>query len=78
MLIIKIQGILWDFSMMRLCYKLTKRTTKTEKPEKSLKIVKMNKIVNFKTIRSKLTSSSNIIHSTLINKLMGPVSFFAT
>ena len=60
---------------MRLSYKLTKRTTKTEKIKKSLKILEMYKIINFKTIRSKLTASSDIIHSILINKLIRPISF---
>ena len=31
MLICKIQGMVWDLSMRRICYKLTKKTAKTEK-----------------------------------------------
>ena len=31
LLIFEIQGNRWEFSMMRISYKLTKRTTKTEK-----------------------------------------------
>ena len=37
-LIFGIQGIGWDLSMMRISFKLTKRTTKTERFEKSLKM----------------------------------------
>ena len=35
MLIFKIQGIVWDLSMMRISHKLTKRTTETGKIKKS-------------------------------------------
>ena len=35
MLNIKLQGIVLDLSMMRISYKLTKRTTKIEKIEKN-------------------------------------------
>ena len=56
--------------MVRLSYKLTKRTTKLKNLKNPLKIIEMY-IKNFKTIRSKLTASSNIIHAILINKLMG-------
>ena len=51
-----------------------KKNNKKWKIEKSLK---MYRIVNFKTICSELTASGNIIHSILILKLMGPVSFFS-
>ena len=61
--------------MMRLSYKLTKRTTKTEKSENPIKILKIYNTINFKTIRSKLTASGNIINSIFIYRLMGPVSF---
>ena len=47
--------------MMRINYKLTKRT-KTEKLKMSLK---MNNIINLNTIRQKLTALSNIIHLIL-------------
>ena len=36
----------------------------------------MYNITNFKTIRSKMSVSGNIIHSILAYKLMGPVSYF--
>ena len=35
-LIFEIQGFGWDLSMMRINYKLTKRTTKTEKFKKKI------------------------------------------
>ena len=45
-LVFKIQGIVWDLSMLRITrYKLTKRTTKTEKVEKSLNIIKKYNIL---------------------------------
>ena len=46
--LLEIQKNGWNFSMMKISYKLTKRTTKTEKFGNSLK---MYNIVNFKTIR---------------------------
>ena len=52
-LVFKIQGIGWYLSMMRINYKLTKRT-KTEEIEKSLK---MYNIIHFKTIRYKRSAS---------------------
>ena len=67
----KIQGIGWDLSMMRVKYKLMKRTTTTEKIEKSSKNYN---ITNFKTIRYKPTASSNIIQSIFNYKLMRPVN----
>ena len=54
MLIFKLQGIVWDLSVMRLNYKLTKGTTKTEKFEKFLK--KYN-TKNFMTNRYELSAS---------------------
>ena len=67
----KIQGIGWHLSMMRLKYKLMKRTTNTEKKEKYSKIYD---ITNFKTIRYKLTAVGNIIHSIFNYKLLRPVN----
>ena len=58
--------------MMKKSYKLTKRTTKTEKFEKKFKI----QIINFKTIRNKLSALGNIIHLIFNYKLMRPVSNF--
>ena len=58
MLIFKIKGIGWDLSMMRVKYKLTKRTTNTKKIEKSSKIYS---ITTFKTIRYKLTASGKFL-----------------
>ena len=55
--IFRIQKIELDLSMMRISYKLTKKTTKTEKLKNSLK--KYN-ITNFETIRYKMTASNNI------------------
>ena len=75
MLLFKLQGIVWDLSIMRLSYKLKKRTTKTEKMEKSFKMFKLYNSSNFKTIRSKLTALAKNVQSILIHKLMGPVSF---
>ena len=54
---------------MKISYNLTKRTTETEKFEKYFK----RYIINFKTIRYKLTASGNIIHSILNYKIMRPV-----
>ena len=45
------------------------RTTKLK-----LNNLKPNNIINFKTIRSKLTALSNILHSILSYKLMRPLS----
>ena len=58
MLFLEIQEIGWDLYLMKISYNLTKRTTKTEKLEKYFKIF----IINFKTIRYKLTASGNINH----------------
>ena len=71
MLIFELDGFEWDLSVMRTNYKLTKGT-KTELFEN---ILKMNNIKNFKTIRSKLTASKNIINSNLNSKLKSPLSF---
>ena len=60
--------------MIRLSYKLTKRT-KLKKIEKSLKMFKIYNNLSFNTIRRKLTASGNINHSILTYKLMRPVSF---
>ena len=49
---------------MRIKYKLTERTNKNKKRE-ILKKVNMYKILNFKTIRYKLTASCNIIEIKL-------------
>ena len=67
MLIFELQGIVWDLSMTRISYKLTKRTTKTEKS------LKTYDIINFKTIPYKLTASGNIIHLIVSYKFMRPV-----
>ena len=61
------QKIGWELSMMKLGYKLTIRTTKSENFGKSLKVIN---IINFKTIRYKVTASGNIIHSNLNYVLM--------
>ena len=53
---------------------MTKRTTKYEKIEKSFTILKLYDIINFKTIRNKLSASGKINDSFLNYKLMGPVS----
>ena len=71
MLIFELHGIQWCLSVMRISYKLTKRTTKTEKYEKFLKT---NNIKNFKAIRCKLTALRNINYSILNSKLMRPLS----
>ena len=46
---------------MKISYNLTKRTTKTEKFEKNFNMI----IINFKTIRYKLTALGNFVHSML-------------
>ena len=46
---------------MKISYNSTKRTTKTEKFEKNFNMF----VINFQTIRYKLTDSGNIIHSML-------------
>ena len=69
MLFLKIQETGWDLSLMKICYNLTKRTTKTEKLEKNFKMF----IINFKTIPYKLTTSGNINNSILNYKPMRPV-----
>ena len=47
--------------MMRISYKLTKRTTKLKKIEKSIKILNMYIVINFEPIRYQLTALGNII-----------------
>ena len=69
MLFLEIQKIGRDLSLMKISYNLTERTTKTEKLEKCFKMF----IINFVTIRYKLTASGNINHSTLNYKPMRPV-----
>ena len=69
MLFLEIQEIGWDLSLKKISYNLTKRTTKTEKLENYFKMF----IINFKTIRYKLTASGNINHSILNYKPMRPV-----
>ena len=54
--------------------KIDENNNKTEKNEKSSKLFKMYNIINFKTIRNKLTPSGNITHAFLYYKLMGPAS----
>ena len=55
---------------MKISYYLTKLATETEKLEKYFKMF----IINFKTIRYKLTASGKIIHSILKYKPMRPGS----
>ena len=59
MLSLELQEMGWDLSLMKVSYNSTKRTTKTEKFEKNFNMF----IINFQTIRYKLTDSGNIIHS---------------
>ena len=73
MLIFKIQGIVLELTMMRISYKLTKRTTNWKKRE-ILKILKKFCILHLKTIRYKPTASGKIIHSIVIYKLLRQVS----
>ena len=69
-------GTRWDLSMMKISYKLTKRASKTEKFEKYLK---MYDIIDFQTIRYKLTAAGSVIYSILNYKLMRPfLTFTAT
>ena len=63
------QEIGCDLSLMKISYKLTKKTT-TEKFEKYLKVY----IINFKTKGYELTASGNIINSILNYKLKRLVS----
>ena len=70
MLNFEIPGIELDLSVMRISYKLEKRTT-TEKLEKFLKI---NKIKNCFTICYNNTAWRNIIQSFLNFELMEPLS----
>ena len=55
--------------MMKISYKLVRRTRKTEKFEKSSEIY----IINLKTIRYKMTVLDNIIPSVLNYRTMRPV-----
>ena len=61
MLSFEIQEIGWELSLRKISYNLTKRTTKTEKFEKNFNMF----LINFKTIRDKLTALGKIIHSML-------------
>ena len=67
---LEIQEIGRDLLMMKISYKLTKRTTKTEKFEKNGKMY----IINFKTISHKLSPLGNIFHSIFNYQLMRLVS----
>ena len=69
-IVFELQGIEWNLSMMRINYKLTKRT----KIEKYKKSSKMNNIINCNTNRYKLTTLSNIIHLIFNWKPMRAVS----
>ena len=69
MLFLEAQEIGWDFSLLKISYNLTKRTTKTEKLEKYFKMF----FINYKTIRYKLTASDNINHSIFNYKPMRSV-----
>ena len=58
----KIHGVVWDISLIKISYKLTKRQQKLKKQiENSLKILKMNNIINFKTIRNIFTASVSFL-----------------
>ena len=72
LLFIEIQEFGSNLSLMKISYNLTKRTTKPEKFAKRLKMY----IMNFKTLRYKLTASGKIIHSIPNYKLMRSVSNF--
>ena len=58
-ILFELQEIGWNLSMMRLNYELTKRT----KSEKYKKRLRTNNIVTFNTIRQKLSTLRNSIHS---------------
>ena len=58
--------------MMRISYKLTKKTTNTEKYKK---ILEMYNVINFETIRYKKTTSGNLNPWLLIYKFLRHVSF---
>ena len=59
--------------MLKISYKLTKRTTKTEKNENSFKVLQLYNFINFKTIRNKLTVKSLI--QSLITSLWDRSAF---
>ena len=70
-LIFKKQVIVWDLSMMKKITSWRKEPQKLKKKnEKSWKLLKMYIIINFKTIRCKVTALGNIIHLILNYKLM--------
>ena len=73
MLLFELHEMGCDLAGMKISYKLTKTTTKTEKFGKSLQ---MCNIINFKTIRYKMTATGNIIHSMLNYKFMRPILQF--
>ena len=75
MLIFEIRGNGLNLSMTRTSYKLTNRTTKTEYFEKYLKMLD---IINFKTIRDKLTALDNIIFLIGYIKFVTGEQFTAT
>ena len=62
MLFFEIQEIVWDLSLMKISYNLTKTTTKTEKFEKYLKMY-------INTIRYGMSASGNFIYATSITSL---------
>ena len=62
MLFFEIQGNEWNASLMRISYKMTKRTPKTEKIENYLKMY----IIIFLTIRYELAASvESLIQSSI-------------
>ena len=65
-----------DMLMLRISYKLTKKTTKTENIAKSTKILKMINILNFKATHYKLTVSGNIFNFIVNYKFVRPLSVF--
>ena len=68
MLVFKLHESVWELSMVRISYKLTKRTTKTEKIEKPLKIFKIYNFVKLRTARYKLTARvTSFIQSSIIS-----------
>ena len=60
----ELHGNKWDLSVMRISYKLTKRTNK---PEKFKKILKTNNIISFKVFHYELTALSDFFHSITLN-----------
>ena len=72
MFIFNIQRIVWNLLMMRISYKLRK----TEKVVKSLKVLKMSRLIIFKSTLNKLATLGNITLQSSNSNLWNRSAFY--